>query len=295
MNTEHLNPGSEAIAHRLATDGDYRVLRSVPRPYFDAPKGAPPDARCIALIDLETTGLDPASDRIMELAIMLVWVDENGEVLNHAAPRIWQEDPGVMIDTRITWLTGLANHHLIGKSIPDETVVAMLDRADLLVAHNASFEIAWLERRYPQLAGAAWGCSMKDIDWLRAGMDGRAQQWLLAQEGWHSTAHRAGDDVWSLFWLLQQRRSGWGADPERTHFKRLLEGTDRNTTLVRATGSPIGKKDLLKARQYRWNAGASVWEKEIEPELVDHERAWFYRSGLPEPTLSPMTAHERHR
>ena len=77
MNTEHLNPDSEALVGRLETDGNYRVLRSVPRPYFDPPKGAPPDARCVALIDLESTGLDPANDRIMELAIMLVWVNEN--------------------------------------------------------------------------------------------------------------------------------------------------------------------------------------------------------------------------
>ncbi len=295
MNTDHLNPEHEDAARRLESNPDYRVLRSVPQPYSNAPKGAPPDARCLALIDLETTGLDPDSDRIMELAIMLVWVDENGEVLNHIAPQAWQEDPEVEIDPRITWITGLANHHLSGKSIPDEKVLALLGRADLLVAHHACFEVSWLERRYPELAGAAWCCSMKDIDWLRAGLDGRAQQWLLAQEGWHSNAHRAGDDVWSLFWLLKQRRAGWGRDPERSHLERLLEGADRTTILVQATRAPIAKKDVLKARQYRWNAAQRVWEKEMEEKLIPHEEAWFYRSGLPAPTLKTVTARERHR
>lgn len=295
MNIEHLNLEHEDVARRLETDQNYRVLRAVPRPYSNAPKGAPPDARCVALIDLETTGLNPDNDRIMELAIMLIWVGENGEVLNHIAPKVWQEDPEIEIDPRITWITCLANHHLVGRKIPDEEVLAMLDRADLLVAHHAAFEVSWLERRYPQIKGAAWACSMKDIDWLRAGLDGRAQQWLLAQEGWHSNAHRAGDDVWSLFWLLQQRRRGLGADPERSHLKRLLEGADRTTVLVQATHAPIAKKDVLKARQYRWNAAYRVWEKELEESLVSHEEAWFYTEGLPAPTLSTMTAHQRHR
>ncbi|MEW4448721.1 hypothetical protein [Qipengyuania sp. JC766] len=65
--------------------------------------------------------------------------------------------------------------------------------------------------------------------------------------------------------------------------------------LVQATRAPIGKKDVLKARQYRWNAMHRVWEKELEESLVPHEEAWFYTEGLPAPTLRTVTAQDRHR
>ena len=59
--------------------------------------------------------------------------------------------------------------------------------------------------------------------------------------------------------------------------------------------APFSRKDLLKARGYRWNADARFWQKELDEELVAHEQAWFYCQGLPAPTLRPISAHQRHR
>jgi hypothetical protein len=75
MNTSHshLDPVGEALAERLAQFPDYRLLRALPRPYCFMPQdGAPPDGRCIALLDLETTSLDPQSGNIIEIAIKLL-------------------------------------------------------------------------------------------------------------------------------------------------------------------------------------------------------------------------------
>jgi dethiobiotin synthetase len=111
---------------------------------------------------------------------------------------------------------------------------------------------------------------------LMAGFDARAQGHLLMQHSWFSDAHRAGPDVWSLFWLLSQRRKGLGADPERTHLQRLLEAIEKDSVVVQAKRAPFSKKDLLKARGYRWNADARFWQKELGEEFVAHEQAWFY-------------------
>ena len=105
----------------------------------------------------------------------------------------------------------------------------MLDRADLLVAHNAPFEVSWLERRFPAIAGKPWACSMRDIPWLHLGLDGRAQTALLMQHGWFSSAHRAAADVWALFWLLNESRTGWLKAPIQTHLQRLLTAADTDT------------------------------------------------------------------
>ena len=224
MNTEHLNPELEEVAQHLERDDEFRVLRALPQPYATLPEnGSPPAGRCVAIVDLETSGLDPARDAIIELAIMLVYVDDDGAVSGHVGPLCWLEDPQVPLEPQITWITGLSNEQLAGQRIPDESVLGLLDRADLVVAHNCAFEISWLERRYPQLADKPWACSMRDIPWLELGLDGRAQTALLNQHGWFSIAHRAGPDVWALFCLLQESRTGWLKGPKKTHLQRLLK------------------------------------------------------------------------
>lgn len=295
MNTEHLDPAMETHAAALDHHPDYRVLRRVPAPYSNVPQGAPPSTRCVAIVDLETSGLDPDEDKIIELALMLAWVDDEGRILNHTPPRVWREDPGVPLAPEIKRLTGLTDEDLAGQAIDDDMVLALLRRADLLIAHNASFEIAWLERHYPELRGAAWACSMRDVDWLVAGFDGRAQQHLLAQTGWFSDAHRADLDVWSLFWLARQVGADSIGDRERSHMSRLLKGADRSTVLVQAKGAPFAAKDWLRGRGYRWNAPEKCWQKEFEPGLVEHEEAQLDGRRCPPPILTPITARQRHR
>ena len=285
----------ERLAASLEHDNQFRLLRAVPRRFTNMPQGPAPDGRCIAIVDTETTGLNIDEHKLIELAIMLVWVDDDSEVVAHMGPCSWLEDPGVEIEPRISLLTGLANHDLVGHTIDDRFASGLLDRADLVVAHNAGFDRKWLDQRYPQHAAKPWACSCSEIDWLLLGLEGRAQQHLLMQHGWFANAHRAGDDVWSLFHLLQQRRTGPGGAPERTHLARLLEAADADSVLVEATRAPFAAKDRLKARGYRWNARRRVWGKELGLADVDSERRWFDRNGLPPFDSETRTACERHR
>ena len=72
INTDHLSPDAEALAAELRRCDDYRVLRRVPKPYPSMPHMGPvPDGRCVAIVDVETTGLSAENDVIIELAIML--------------------------------------------------------------------------------------------------------------------------------------------------------------------------------------------------------------------------------
>lgn len=185
MNKNHLDPASETLAEKLTRDPDYRVLRAVPKPFTNMPAhGVPPDGKCVAIIDCETTGLNAKTDQIIELAIMLVFVCDKGRVVGHLGPLSWLQDPGIDLNPRITLITGLTNGDLAGQSIDDAFVAKLLGRADLCVASNARFDSAFVERRYPELAGRAWACSLSEIDWSLLGFDGRGQQHLLAQAGW---------------------------------------------------------------------------------------------------------------
>jgi DNA polymerase-3 subunit epsilon len=296
MHINSRNPSSEQLADQLSQDVKYRVLRAVPNRFTSMPEdGAPPNGRCIAIVDTETTGLDPATDTIIELAIMLVFADGNGEVLAHLGPISWLQDPDCVLDPRISLITGLGAQHLADQTIDDAFARKLLARADIIVAHNAKFDAAFIEQRYPSLAQRPWACSCSEIDWLLLGYDGRSQQHLLSQAGWFSNAHRAGDDVWSLFWLLQHRLRNPGGGAKRTHLSRLLEAADTPTIMVQARGAPFSKKDVLKARGYHWNASARFWQKELPQIDVGAELAWAAGNGLPPMTKRQVTACERHR
>lgn len=287
---------ADVLVELLKPDERYRVLRAVPPRYTDMPAdGMPPEGRCIAIIDVETTGLDVEQDKLIELAVMLVFVDDDGKVLRHISPVSWLEDPQVVIDPKITMITGLAAHHLVGKTINDQAASALIDRADICVAHNASFDAAWIEQRFPEHAGKAWACSCKEIDWLPLGFEGRSQQHLLSQAGWFSNAHRAGDDVWSLFHLLSQEQCDPGSSHRRTHLQRLLHTSAKSTFRVEAMHAPYAAKDRLKARHYRWDPTRKIWCKELAQKDLAAERSWFLQQGLPPFRTVPVTANERHR
>lgn len=295
MNTHSKLAQTERLAKQLDQHERYRVLRAVPEPTFNMPPGPAPEGKCLAIIDCETTGLDVGQHELIELAILLVWVDEAGEVIAHHKPVSWLQEPQGPLDLKIELLTGLADADLQGKSVDDRLAFALLDRADLIVAHNAAFDRKWIERRYPELAEKEWACSATEIDWLWLGFDGRAQQHLLLQHGWFSNAHRAGDDVWSLLHLLRQETPDPKTGKMRSHLSRLIETSAQLTELIEATRAPYSKKDRLKARGYRWDPEKRVWCTEIDPDQLAAERAWFAHQGLPPFTSQPITASDRHR
>ncbi|WP_314210326.1 3'-5' exonuclease [uncultured Actinomyces sp.] len=94
-----------------------------------------------AVVDLETTGLSPTTDSILEVALVLT--DAAGRVEHSWSTLI---DPGAGVDVGPTRIHGLVAEELIGAPGLDD--VADLLVADLagraVVAHNARFDVGFL-------------------------------------------------------------------------------------------------------------------------------------------------------
>lgn len=265
------------------------LLHQVPEPYEIVLDAIPDEGRIIAICDVETTGLDTKYDQIIELAIMLVTVDAEGNIVGVMPPRNWLEDPGVRLDPRIITITGITDADVAGQRIDDRQALAMLARASLVIGHHSKFDSSFIERRLPAAAGKDWACSCSEIDWPMLGFDSRVQGYLLMQTGWFNTAHRAAADVWSLFWLLQQQHG------DQTVLQRLLLASDQPTMRIDALYAPYRLKEDLKVRGYRWDPDNKVWWTEIPEAACKAEIAWLYQLGVQSPLLTPITAAERHR
>lgn len=109
---------------------------------------APRSTPAFAVIDVETTGLSPNRDRILELAI--VWLDANGNVIDESVGRFDPEGP-----VGATHIHGIRQSDVVGQPLFRDvaaTVAAGLSGLPI-VAHNARFDLAFLRA---ELTAAGW-------------------------------------------------------------------------------------------------------------------------------------------
>ncbi|WP_333882812.1 3'-5' exonuclease [Sphingobium yanoikuyae] len=285
---------TEAVLSLCAGDPDIRVLRRVSS-LNDFPLTEPCDGpvRTIAVIDTETTGTDPDRDEIIDIAVVIVTIDEEGRIVG--IDRVGQalRDPGMPIPAAITKLTGLTDEQVRDKVIDLDRLEALIASADVRIAHNAAFDIAFVEGLLPGVAGLPWACSAHDFDWLDAGFDGAKLGHLLMQIGRFNTGHRAMADVISLLHLLAHR-----LPHGETVLGAILARAGKPTVRIEATGAPFDKRSILKSRGYRWDPAAKAWWIEIMDHELEDEMLWLQREVTPwgpTPRTRPLTWCERHR
>src|SRR2546421_747676 len=102
------------------------------------------------VVDLETTGLRAGSSRICEIGAVRVRDFELAEEFELLV------DPGVPLAAAISALTGLRDSELRGQPRAAVAVRRFLEFAGdgVLVAHNARFDLAFLDRETERLTGA---------------------------------------------------------------------------------------------------------------------------------------------
>lgn len=157
-----------------------------------------------AFIDVETTGLSTRSDEVVELAIALFAFDRTtGDIKGVVEEYSGLRDPGRPIPAEATRVHGIRDCDVRGKCLDDGQVLKLINQAEFLVAHNASYDRPFVERLYPETAGKTWLCSMNGVPWRQKGFESRALQSLLSDHGIRpEKAHRGLSDVRSALQLL---------------------------------------------------------------------------------------------
>jgi DNA polymerase-3 subunit epsilon len=115
----------ESLVARLEQSGDYRILRRVPvvTRYADDDPGAV--KRLGLIVDIETTGLDPAGDRIIELACLAFHFSAEDVLYDVLPGYAGFEDPGQPLHEEVVRLTGITDDQLRGHMLDEQTVTTL--------------------------------------------------------------------------------------------------------------------------------------------------------------------------
>lgn len=239
----------ETMAQTLERSGGYRVLRRLtPLPRRDPPPGV--RTRQGLFVDTETTGLDPARDEIIELAMVPFTYGGDGEIYRVGEEFQQLRQPGKPIPAEVTAITGIDDAMVEGRAIDPQEVAAVAAPAALVIAHNAAFDRRFLERYSEVFNTKPWACSMSEVDWAGEGYEGVKLAYLAASAGFFYERHRATNDCLAALELLARVHPASG----RTGLAQLLDRARSPSWRIWAENTPFDLKDLLKARGYRWNA-----------------------------------------
>jgi DNA polymerase-3 subunit epsilon len=164
----------------------------------------------LAIVDLETTGTDPASDRVTEIAVLEV---EGFEVTAEWSTLV---NPGGRIPSPIQALTGITDEMVAAAPSFGDLAGALHERlaGRVFVAHNARFDYGFLRREFDR-AGVKFSaktlCSVRLSRRLYPAERQHSLDNLIARHGIDCRQrHRAMGDADALWQFLRIARSEHG-------------------------------------------------------------------------------------
>lgn len=275
----------------IEADRDFRLLRRVPDVGDWKLAPASNNLRRAVFVDTETTGLDADEDEVIELAMLPFDYDrDSGAIVavHVDAALAALRQPSKPIPPESAAIHGIRDEDVAGKTIDPAHISALLDEAQLVIAHNAAFDRPMVEKLWPVFETKHWACSLADIDWRGEGLGSSKLDYLLMRQGWFFDDHRALADALAATFLLTLPlpRSGKPA------FAGLLECARRPLRAVRAIDTAFEQRAALKARGYRWDAGDGArakawWTLTDDPQAeIDWLNAEIYEAPREIPVIN---------
>lgn len=225
------------------------------------------DEIALALLDFETTGFTPGRDEVIELGLVQVAYSPSLEKITEIIEITSQlECPKQTISELITSITGISNEMVAGKRIDDAHVARIVNSSNVLIAHNAQFDRAFFDIRFPEMANKVWACSVKDIDWRRHGFESAKLEYLLLKNGYFYDGHRAATDCLAMVQLFA---SVPNALPE------LLATAQKASFKTLAKGVSYADREVVKKRGYRWDGDNRHWWTIVSEDAYAEETAFL--------------------
>lgn len=222
----------------------------------------------LLVLDTETTGLDSKVDEVIEFAGVLVEVEnETGRIGRVIDQYSGFQQPSTPIKPEITAINGITNEMVAGQKLDCEKITQLFESADLICAHNASFDRSMMDSFFDQFLDhgqkervkTPWVCSNADIDWAGHGYVSAKLELLTLQNGFFHNAHRALDDVWALLYVIGSPMKDDSSMPAKS---MIAQGAN-NSYFVQAVKADFDTKDVLKANGFSFDWDNKIWGKSV--------------------------------
>jgi len=227
------------------------------------------DVGICACIDVETTGLDPSNDKVVEIAIQVVVFHKKTNAIVELLDSYESlNDPGFPIPPEASATHGIYDAHVKGHHIDWDRVLQMCESVDFCVAFNASFDCKFVQAgciagspgRAPD---AVWVCALNQVRWPHA--PAKKLEVLAAWNGYWYDAHRAMVDVHMTLKLLEIQEL----------LTPLLIASTSPSYEVQVSGGPRDEKSLAKLktaeRRFEWDRARTLWWRTVstKEEAID--------------------------
>ena len=149
-------------------------------------------------------------------------------------------DPSKPIPAEASKLHRISNEMVKGASIDVERVRSLVEPAQLIIAHTASFDRPMVEKHWPIFEDKNWARLFADIDWKGEGVGSAKLHYLLYAQGWFHDGHRAFSDALATLFLLTQTLP----ETRRLAFAALLANARKPVRAVRAEDTLLNSARL---------------------------------------------------
>jgi DNA polymerase-3 subunit epsilon len=219
--------------------------------------------KLIALIDTETTGLDPRTDDLIEVAVAHYDLDF-GQIVELHSYLLYAESNAAEAINGIPaeLLRHRGRHFDCDRDLfIAQDIASSLTRADAVVAWNVAFDRPWIEnflRGFDVIGGEKlpWVCAMDDIEWPKASTSKGLVATALAHGVGVTDAHRATADVLTMARLFSRARE-LGAD-----LSDMVERGARPKAEFRAVVT-YEQREAAKRAGFRWDGERKGWFRKL--------------------------------
>lgn len=273
---------------------NFKVLRRVPPATINS-RVLTSSERLVLIIDTETTGLDLLKDEVIELGIIGAAYEDSG-ITDVVQIYDGLREPSIPLSDMATQITGLTRDKLEGHQLDLGSLQKLVDKADLIIAHNAAFDRPMCERLLPIFKTKPWACSATEVNWRAQGFESSKLKFLLLESGFFYDAHRAMDDCQALLHLMRQQLVD-----NRTVFSQLIEGARKPTYDIFLQAHYEFRHDI-RARGYRWNSRShnrgQGWNLTVNDEQLEEEIEFLktnFKLGSIDYSVKKLNAFTRYR
>lgn len=219
-------------------------------------------------LDVETTGLNPARDRLLEIGAVKV---QDGVICGSYETLVDAEIP---VPARIQELTGITDEmRRSGKKAADAVRGFLEFRGSLpVVGHNVSFDYGFLKQAAVNAGFAFETEALDTLKIARAVLPGLVSRSLPALCAYYridpGSAHRALDDAKSAHTLLQKLWGEFGGlSPEAFLQKPLNYAVKKQSPITNSQKGYL--KDLLKYHKIELDTQVEALTKSEASRLID--------------------------